>query len=75
MVKVIDLLVSLQGVEQVALEVVQFGYIPVQLAHSVDEGRLLIGEPIHLLLRRSCLQNDPTFNFSCRCCSVVDIKL
>lgn len=50
MVKENDLLVGLQGVEQVALEVVQFGYIPVQLAHSVDEGRLLIAEPMHLLL-------------------------
>lgn len=75
MVTVINLLISLQGVEQVALEVVQLGYIPVQLAHSVDEGRLLIAEPIHLLFRSSCLQNDPNFSFSYRYCSVVDTKL
>lgn len=47
---VTHLLISLQRVEQIALEVVQLGYVPVQLAHSVDEGGLLIAKPVSLLL-------------------------
>ena len=53
------LLISLQGIEQVALEAVQLGHIPVQLPHGVDEGRLLIAQPVCLLLCRPGLQyND-----------------
>ena len=57
------LLISLQGVEKVALEVVQLGHIPVEFTHSVDESGLLIAQPVSLLL--SCPHLQMCSNLSC----------
>ena len=57
-----DLLISLEGVEQVALEVVQLGHITVQLTHSVDQGSLLVAQPVSLILHCLHLQVN-----HCRC--------